>query len=129
VRIAVARDSLGEENAHFGYAEHFLVLEVGADVEGAEPVLREVRDATGHCTGAGGNRRLLRDSVDAVSDCVAVVALRIGPCARRALDAIGVLAIEHPGPGLEGVEALVAGLERSRFVQARQRAQQKERAR
>jgi hypothetical protein len=76
---------------------------------------------------------LLRDSVAAVSDCVAVVALRIGPCARRALDAVGVLAIEHPGPVLDGAETLVAGLERSRFVQSGARlaklAQQKERAR
>jgi nitrogen fixation protein NifB len=121
MRIAVATDGKSATNAHFGYAEDFQVY----DVDGPEPQLVEVRSAAGHCTGAGGNRRLLRDSVAAVADCTAVVAARIGPCARRALDAAGVLALEHEGPGLEGMTGLVEALRRSRVVQARQ----KERAR
>jgi predicted Fe-Mo cluster-binding NifX family protein len=115
MRIAVARTLADVQNAHFGYAEHFLVFELGD----GEPVLLEVRDATGHCTGAGGDRRRLRSSVETVADCVAVLALRIGPCARRELDAAGVLAIEYPGPVLDGAQPLLAGLRRSRVVQNR----------
>jgi nitrogen fixation protein NifB len=125
MRIAVARNSTDIENAHFGYAEQFLVF----DLDGLEPALVDVRAIGGHCTGTGGNRRLLRASVDAVADCVVVLALRIGPCARRALDDAGVLALEHAGPGLDGAGPLLAGLRRSRFVQSRIQTRTKERSR
>lgn len=121
MKIAVARSGATEENAHFGYAESFAVY----DVDGEEPRLVDERDATGHCTGAGGNRRLLRGSVALVGDCAAVIALRIGPCARRELDAAGVLALEHPGPGLDGAGALVAGLKRSRLAGVRRQVRQR----
>jgi predicted Fe-Mo cluster-binding NifX family protein len=125
MRIAVASETTDGLNAHFGYAEHFLVF----DIDDGGTCLVEIRAVSPHCTGTGGNRRLLRDSVDAVSDCVAVVASRIGPCARRALDAAGVLALEHEGPGLEGTEALIAALRRSRIVRARRQELQKESSR
>ncbi|MDQ1289889.1 MAG: hypothetical protein QG622_3455 [Actinomycetota bacterium] len=103
MRIAVARADGAEENAHFGYAERFSIY----DVNDTGTHLVDERDATGHCLGHGGDQALLHRSVALVADCVAVVALRIGPCARRALDAEGVLALEHPGPGLAGADTLV----------------------
>jgi predicted Fe-Mo cluster-binding NifX family protein len=131
MRIAVARAEGVDENAHFGYAERFLVFELadGGNGEDVEPILLEERAANGHCTGAGGDRRLLRGTVALVADCTAVIALRIGPCARRDLDAAGVLPLEHPGPGLDGAGALIAGLRRRRLLQLRRQERQKESSR
>ncbi len=91
------------------------------------PRLVEVRDAGAHCTGTGGDRGLLQRSVDAVADCVAVVAARIGPCARRELDAAGVLALEHAGPGLDGLGPGIEALRRSPVLRARQESRRERR--
>jgi nitrogen fixation protein NifB len=104
VKVAVARHPQVPENAHFGYAESFEILDASLD----PPVLLEVRPNLPHCGEDGGDHSLLDDVADLLSDCVAVVAAKVGPCGREALLDRRIAVIEHDGPGVDGADAELA---------------------
>ena len=104
MKVAVSRRPKVGINAHFGYAEFFEIY----DVSGDKALRVETRFNDPHCSDAGGDHDLLDRAADLVADCVAVVAGRIGPCARDALLARGIAAVEHDGPGLFGTERELA---------------------
>ncbi len=110
MKIAVARYRDHLDNAHFGYADHFEIFEVAQEVarsaQGSAPVavLVESRTNTPHCGDDGGDQDLLGSAAGVVGDCAAVVARKIGPCARDALLGRNIIAVEHEGPGLAGAE-------------------------
>lgn len=104
MKVAVARHPRTPVNAHLGYAAFFTVH----DISGEPPTQVEIRENVPHCGDDGGDQLLLDEAVNALSDCVAVVAAKIGPCARDALLAKGIIAIEHDGPGLVGADRELA---------------------
>lgn len=107
MRIAVGRRGDELANSHFGYAEFFSIFDV-TDSGAAELV--QTRLTGSHCGDDGGDQRHLAETVAALADCVAVVAARIGPCARRQLAEFDILAAEADGPGLVGCEWLLAAV-------------------
>jgi nitrogen fixation protein NifB len=104
VKVAVARHPQAPGNAHFGYADRFEILDASLD----PPVLLEVRENLPHCGEDGGDHALLDDVVDLLSDCVAVVVAKVGPCGREALLSRRIVVVEHDGPGLDGADAELA---------------------
>jgi nitrogen fixation protein NifB len=104
MRAAVARHPRTPVNAHLGHAAYFSIHDISSE---PAPLL-ETRVNVPHCGDDGGDHLLLDEVVNALSDCVAVVAAKIGPCARDALLARGIIAIEHDGPGLVGADRELA---------------------
>jgi nitrogen fixation protein NifB len=81
---------------HFGYATQFQIW----DLAGTTPRLIETRGNLPAC-GAGPRadaNALMDRSVEAVSDCRAVVVARIGECALTRLTALGIIAFEADDP-------------------------------
>lgn len=94
-RFAVASRSSTHVDEHFGHATSFYVYETDGD----EVELVEERPVARFCEGpascgAPGLDRLLAGAVAAVSDCDAVLALKVGPAPRDALARRGVRVIE-----------------------------------
>ena len=106
MKIAVAGSDTTTLNAHFGFADYFNVFELGTD----GPTFVEARWTTPHCSDVGGDHRKLDTSVGLLTDCRAVIAAAIGPCARQELEAHHILPVEYDGPGLEGAQSLLATL-------------------
>ena len=106
MKIAVAGHPETALNAHFGYAEYFTVFDLDTD----PPRFLQTRDTTAHCGASGGDGSQLARSVEVVSDCVAVVASSIGPCARDALSDRDIIAVEHDGPGLHGAGTVLRAI-------------------
>jgi len=100
VKVAVSRHPASPVNAHLGYAEYFTIY----DISGESPRRIEKRANDPHCSDDGGDHDRLDRAADLLADCVAVVAAKIGPCARDALFVRGIAAVEHPGPELAGAE-------------------------
>ena len=93
MKIAVAGQAAPGRIAHFGHAVSFEIFDI--DVE--PPRLLQTRQVTPHCVGNRGDGWRLTQSVELLSDCVAVLARRIGPCARDALRQHDIIPVEHSG--------------------------------
>jgi len=92
-RIAAASTDGKMINEHFGRAEAFLIYDI--DVSGFVFVeKREIKPLCGSC--AGSNDDSLCASVNALADCAAVVAQKIGPTGRRALALNNISFFEQP---------------------------------
>jgi len=93
-RIAAASTDGKVINEHFGRAESFLIYDIDASgfifVE-----KREIKPLCGSC--ADSNDDSLSASVDALVDCTAVVAQRVGPTGRRALALNNISVFEQTG--------------------------------
>ena len=86
IRVAVATKGEGQVNEHFGHAREFQVYE--ASGEGARLV--GVRRVAQYCVGGEGEEDALESVVRALSDCVAVLASRIGRCPQERLREAGI---------------------------------------
>jgi nitrogen fixation protein NifB len=91
-RVAIAVDANQEILAHFGRASHFAVYEFSSG--GA--TLLDTRTAEAFCRQVDKQQRL-ESVADLLSDCSAVVAAAIGPCARQELNSANVQALEYNG--------------------------------
>ena len=105
IRVAVATRGEGQVNEHFGHAREFQVYE--ASGEGARLV--GVRRVAQYCVGGDGEEDALEGVVRALSDCVAVLASRIGRCPQERLREAGIEPVqEHAFAWIE--EAVLAHL-------------------
>ncbi len=91
IRVAVATKGEGRVNEHFGHAREFQVYE--ASGEGARLV--GVRRVAQYCVGGEGEEDALGGVVRALSDCVAVLASRIGRCPRERLREAGIEPVQE----------------------------------
>ena len=92
-RIAAASTDGKTINEHFGRAESLLIYDI--DASGWTFVeRREVKSLCDSCSGH--NDESLSASVDALADCTAVIAERIGPAGRRALALNNISFFEQP---------------------------------
>ena len=92
-RIAAASTDGKVINEHFGEASSFLIYDI--DASGWNFVeRREVKPLCGSCSGH--NDESLSASVNALADCAAVIAERIGPTGRRALAINNISFFEQP---------------------------------
>lgn len=92
--IAVATKSGTLVDTHFGHAEQFVIYSVGP--EGISQL--EKRDVEKYCLGVEecDEEETRRQPILAsLADCDAVVSLRIGHSAKKRLQAIGILPLEH----------------------------------
>jgi len=92
-RIAAASTDGKTINEHFGKAGSFLIYDI--DSTGWNFVeRREIKPLCGSCEGH--NDESLSESVNAIADCAAVVAQKIGPTGRRALALNNISVFEQP---------------------------------
>lgn len=94
-RIAVASTDGKAIDAHFGEAESFFVY----DVQGGGYAFIERRDVTpfSGSYGRSGGGDDAPPCLAAIGDCVAAVAVRFGPRAKKELSVSGISAFEHTG--------------------------------
>lgn len=103
--IAVASKDGKAINQHFGHADRFLIYELGA----GEPKLVDERKVTRYCSPEpdhslrGG---VLKEIVDNLSGCRAVVCSQIGQAPQAELERLGIDAFVAEGP----IKATVAEL-------------------
>jgi len=90
VLVAVATKGGGLVNQHFGHAKEFMIYEV--DATSAQFVgHRKVAD---YCQGGYGEEAALEGIINAISDCRAILAAKVGPCPQKALQKAGLTVIE-----------------------------------
>jgi predicted Fe-Mo cluster-binding NifX family protein len=106
MKIAIAGHPETTLIPHFGHAEFFTIF----DVSEVQPRLLETRWNQPHCGDGGGDRPQLEDTVTLLADCAAVLASKIGPCARDSLIEQAIVPIEHAGISLDDAEALLVKL-------------------
>jgi nitrogen fixation protein NifB len=94
LRAAVATRGAGRINQHFGHAKEFSIYQLAA--HGAEVTCMFVghRRVDDYCQGGWGDDDRLPAIVDALADCHAVLAARIGTCPRGELAARGIEAVD-----------------------------------
>ena len=74
IRVAIATKGGGLVNQHFGHAREFFIYEVN----GKQATLREIREVSQYCHGAGESAGDLSDIIRILSDCKAVLVSKIG---------------------------------------------------
>lgn len=90
VLIAVATRGGGLVNQHFGHAQEFVIYEVNAqDVKFVGH--RKILD---YCKGGYGEEAALEGIIDTISDCKAILAIKVGPCPRKTLEKAGIEVVE-----------------------------------
>ncbi len=90
VLVAVATKGQGKVNEHFGHAHEFQIYEVSA----TGTAFIGHRRVDHYCQGGWGDDDRLPAIVDAIADCHAVLAARIGTCPRDELAARGIEAVD-----------------------------------
>ncbi|NTU85221.1 MAG: dinitrogenase iron-molybdenum cofactor biosynthesis protein [Chloroflexales bacterium] len=106
MKIAIAGHPETTLIPHFGHAELFTIF----DVSEAQPRLLETRWNRPHCGDSGGDRPQLEHTVALLADCTAVLAGKIGPCARDALIEHEIIPMEHAGLSLDEAQGLLPKL-------------------
>ncbi|MBK1687107.1 nitrogenase cofactor biosynthesis protein NifB [Rubrivivax gelatinosus] len=91
VLVAVASESQGRVNQHFGHATEFQIYEVGA---GAATFVGH-RRVDLYCQGGYGEDEQLPSIVQALADCHAVLVAKIGACPRDELKAAGIEPVDR----------------------------------
>lgn len=91
VLVAVASESQGLVNQHFGHATEFQIYEVGA---GAATFVGH-RRVDLYCQGGYGEDEQLPSIVQALADCHAVLVAKIGACPRDELKAAGIEPVDR----------------------------------
>ena len=90
VLIAVATRGGGLVNQHFGHAKEFVIYEVNAhSIEFIGH--RKILD---YCKGGYGEEAALEGIINTISDCKAILAVKVGPCPQRELKKAGLEVIE-----------------------------------
>ena len=92
-------------NEHFGRSKWFYIIDVEAAGAGA---VFERRSVTPLSQAGDHSKHGMAASVEARSDCAAVLAAKIGPGARRALEERGIAVFEEPAAIEEAVRKLAA---------------------
>ncbi len=85
IRVAVASKSNGIVNQHFGHAKEFLIYEV----DGTQATLMDTRPVSQYCHGGDGGPGELKQIVQILSDCTAILVAKIGPCPEERLRQAG----------------------------------------
>jgi len=93
VLIAVASKGGGLVNQHFGHAKEFMIYEVNA----AEAKFIGHRKIADYCQGGYGEEAALDGILKTIADCKAILALKIGPCPQKAIQAAGIEVVEDYG--------------------------------
>ncbi len=93
-RVAVASTDGDTINAHFGSARSFCIFDIGRD---GSVALLEKRAVTTAPEGAGHSDKAILEKIDILGDCAAVLAVQIGPGARRLLAINRISALEVDG--------------------------------
>ncbi|WP_164963943.1 nitrogenase cofactor biosynthesis protein NifB [Rubrivivax sp. JA1026] len=91
VLVAVASESQGRVNQHFGHATEFQIYEVGA---GAASFVGH-RRVDLYCQGGYGEDEQLPSIVQALADCHAVLVAKIGACPRDELQRAGIEPVDR----------------------------------
>jgi len=94
-RIAAASTDGKVINEHFGRAASFLIYDIDAAGFSFVEKREIIKPLCGSCAD-GHNDDSLSASVEALADCAAVVAERIGPTGRRALALNNISVFEQP---------------------------------
>ena len=90
LRIAVASKDGISINQHFGHAREFLIFDVSA---GAVSFV-EKRDVALYCHGHHGDQTAMKDILQTISDCRAVMVAKVGDGPAEKLAAIGVTPVD-----------------------------------
>ncbi|MDR0562359.1 MAG: dinitrogenase iron-molybdenum cofactor biosynthesis protein [Spirochaetaceae bacterium] len=104
-RVAVASIDGVLINEHFGRSRWFYIFDVQPDGTGI-PVER--RSVTPLCQSGGHTEPGMISCIDALKDCVAVLAAKIGTSARKRLELEGISVFEEPAEIEEAVRKLSA---------------------
>jgi nitrogen fixation protein NifB len=78
---------------HFGRSKWFYIIDIQAD---GTFVSLERRGVTPLCEGGGHSAETMAAIVQTLRDCVAVLAAKIGPSARKQLELAGLAVFEQP---------------------------------
>jgi len=108
-RVAVTSKYEKLVDQHFGHAERFLIYET----DGIRSNLLESRSAPKYCNGneyCESEREFKQETIKKLTDCDAVVTMRIGSQAKERLLAQGILAVESCTEIREGLEMAVQHL-------------------
>jgi len=90
VLVAVASKGNGLVNQHFGHAKEFMIYEVDA----TSVQFISHRKVADYCQGGYGEDAMLTGIIDTISDCAAVLAMKIGPCPQKRLQEAGLQVVE-----------------------------------
>jgi nitrogen fixation protein NifB len=90
-RVAVATRGDGLVNQHFGHASEFQVY----DVSRAGARLVGVRKVEHYCRGGDGEDGVLEATLEAISDCAAVLVAKVGRCPRERLAEAGIEPVDR----------------------------------
>jgi len=93
-RIAAATTDGKTINEHFGKAADFLIYEIGK--EGFTFI--EKRSVTPLSCGSGHTEDSILLTIDALKDCTAVIAVKVGGAVKRALEINGISVFERAEP-------------------------------
>jgi len=93
-RIAAASADGKTINEHFGKAASFFIYEIGKEA----PAFIEKRSVTPLSRGSGHTEDGILSTIDALKDCTAVIAVKVGSAVRRALEANGISVFERAEP-------------------------------
>jgi len=90
VLVAVATKGGGLVNQHFGHAKEFLIYEVSA----TEVSFVSHRKVADYCQGGYGEEAALSGIIETISDCSAILAMKVGPCPQKELQKAGLTVVE-----------------------------------
>ncbi|OKH25296.1 dinitrogenase iron-molybdenum cofactor [Hydrococcus rivularis NIES-593] len=86
IRVAVATKGGGIVNEHFGHAKEFQIYEV----DETQATFLESRQVIPYCKGGYGEQSAMDDILQKLSDCKAVLVLKIGTSAEDRLHTAGI---------------------------------------
>jgi predicted Fe-Mo cluster-binding NifX family protein len=92
-RVAIASIDGVLINEHFGRSRWFYIIDIQRDGTG---VSVERRSVTPLCQCGGHTEGGMASCLDSLKDCVAVLAAKIGPSARKHLELRGISVFEEP---------------------------------
>ena len=90
IRVAVASKDKGLTNQHFGHAQEFLIYEI----DDSQAELIEKRPVKKYCHGPEGGPGDLREIIDILSDCTAVLVAKIGSVPESRLRNAGIEVVQ-----------------------------------
>jgi predicted Fe-Mo cluster-binding NifX family protein len=111
-RIALASIDGILVTEHFGRTRWFYVVDVQRDGTG---VAVERRESVHPCQTGGHSEGGMEQAIAALKDCVAVLAARIGPGAKRQMELAGITPFEEPAIAEEAYQKLAAYYNRIKF--------------
>jgi len=90
-RVAAASTDGKTINEHFGKAASFFIYEIGKETS----AFIEKRNVTPLSHGSGHTEDGISSTIDALKDCTAVIAVKVGGAVKRALEINGISVFER----------------------------------